>query len=46
MSELKEFAKMPLAWFGLVAAYLDGLVIAQAWDWIISGHRLSIWILM
>lgn len=46
MDELKGYAVEPMFYFGLVAAFLDGLVIAQAWDWLVSGHRLSIWLLM
>ena len=44
--ELQELARMPLAWFALPAAFLDGVVIAQALDWISAGHRLSIWVLL
>jgi hypothetical protein len=31
---------------GCVASYLDGLIIAQAWDWLMHGHRISIWLLL
>lgn len=46
MNELKEYAREPLFYFGLFAAFVDGLVIAQAWDWFSSGHRLSIWLFL
>lgn len=32
--------------FGFAASFADGLIIAQSWDWITSGHRLSIWLLL
>lgn len=46
MDELKEYLREPLFWFGLFAAFADGLALAQAWDWLAAGHRLSIWLFL
>jgi hypothetical protein len=32
--------------FGMLAAVVDGVVIAQVWDWLSTVHRMSIWILL
>jgi hypothetical protein len=45
-SEVKELRQIwALLAFGLIAAYVDGLVIAQCWDWISNTGRMSIWLL-
>jgi hypothetical protein len=47
LEELKEWKHdWPLLAFGLVAAFADGIVIAQAWDWLTSTGRMSIWVLL
>ena len=46
-TELKEWKRdWPLLVFGLFAAPIDGVVIAQVYDWINAGHRLSTWVLL
>lgn len=51
MNEIKqELAEWKQHWlllsFGLTAAFLDGVAIAQGWDWLTSTGRMSIWVLM
>lgn len=46
MQEIKEYMKLWVFWLGLIGAFVDGLIIAQAWDWITNAHRMSIWLLM
>ena len=46
LTEIKEWKDhWMLLTFGMFAAFVDGVVIAQAWDWTVSAHRMSIWIL-
>lgn len=47
IEELKEWrTDWHLLAFGMFAAFADGVVIAQAWDWLTTAHRMSIWILL
>lgn len=45
-TEVLDYLKFPLFYFGLAAAFADGLAVAQVWDWITTTGRLSIWVLL
>lgn len=46
MKEWMNWKDASLLAFGCFAAFVDGLVIAQAWDWLVNAHRMSLWILL